>query len=45
MVFLMSDESRFITGAEIPIDGGQSSGGSAKYLTDAVRTAERPRAG
>jgi 3alpha(or 20beta)-hydroxysteroid dehydrogenase len=37
MVFLMSDESRFITGAEIPIDGGQSSGGIAKFLSDAVR--------
>ncbi len=37
MVFLMSDESRFISGAEIPIDGGQTSGGIAKFLSDAVR--------
>jgi 3alpha(or 20beta)-hydroxysteroid dehydrogenase len=37
MVFLMSDESRFITGAEIPIDGGQTSGAIAKVLSDAVR--------
>lgn len=37
MVFLMSDESRFITGAEIPIDGGLTSGGIAKILSDAVR--------
>lgn len=37
MVFLMSDASRFITGAEIPIDGGQTSGGIAKFLSDAVR--------
>jgi 3alpha(or 20beta)-hydroxysteroid dehydrogenase len=37
MVFLMSDESRFVTGAEIPIDGGQTSGGIAKFLSDAVR--------
>jgi 3alpha(or 20beta)-hydroxysteroid dehydrogenase len=37
MVFLMSDESRFITGAEIPIDGGQTGGGIAKFLSDAVR--------
>jgi 3alpha(or 20beta)-hydroxysteroid dehydrogenase len=37
MVFLMSDESRFITGAEIPIDGGQTSSGIAKFLSDAVR--------
>jgi 3alpha(or 20beta)-hydroxysteroid dehydrogenase len=38
MVFLMSDESRFITGAEIPIDGGQTSSGIAKFLSDAVRS-------
>jgi 3alpha(or 20beta)-hydroxysteroid dehydrogenase len=42
MVFLMSDESRFITGAEIPIDGGQTSGGIAKFLSDAVRPPEDP---
>ena len=40
MVFLMSDESRFITGAEIPIDGGQTSAGIAKFLSDAVRPPE-----
>jgi 3alpha(or 20beta)-hydroxysteroid dehydrogenase len=40
MVFLMSGESRFITGAEIPIDGGQTSGGIAKFLSDAVRPAQ-----
>jgi 3alpha(or 20beta)-hydroxysteroid dehydrogenase len=40
MVFLMSDESRFVTGAEIPIDGGQTSGGIAKFLSDAVRPPE-----
>ena len=39
MVFLMSDESRFITGAEIAIDGGQTGGGIAKFLSDAVREA------
>jgi 3alpha(or 20beta)-hydroxysteroid dehydrogenase len=37
MVFLMSDESRFVTGAEIAIDGGQTGGGIAKFLSDAVR--------
>ena len=42
MVFLMSDESRFITGAEIPVDGGQTSGGIAKFLSDAVRPPEDP---
>jgi 3alpha(or 20beta)-hydroxysteroid dehydrogenase len=41
MVFLMSDESRFITGAEIPIDGGQTGGGIAKFLSDAVRGVSR----
>jgi len=42
MVFLMSDESRFVTGAEIPIDGGQTSGGIAKFLSDAVRPPSDP---
>lgn len=41
MVFLMSDESRFITGAEIPVDGGQTSGAIAKVLSDAVRGDQR----
>jgi len=39
MVFLMSDESRFISGADIPIDGGQVAGGVAKFMSDAVRRA------
>ena len=37
IVFLMSDESRFINGADIPIDGGQYAGGTAKFVSDAVR--------
>jgi 3alpha(or 20beta)-hydroxysteroid dehydrogenase len=37
MVFLMSAECPFLTGAEIPVDGGLSSGGTAKALSDAVR--------
>ncbi|HTT28173.1 MAG TPA: SDR family oxidoreductase [Solirubrobacteraceae bacterium] len=37
MVFLMSDECAFLTGADIPIDGGLSSGGVAKSLSDALR--------
>jgi len=37
MVFLMSDESRFINGADIPIDGGQVAGGTAKFMSEAVR--------
>jgi 3alpha(or 20beta)-hydroxysteroid dehydrogenase len=40
MVFLISDESRYITGAEIPIDGGQVAGGIAQFLSDAVRPPE-----
>jgi len=39
MVFLISDESRFISGADIPIDGGQFAGGVAKFLSDSVRSA------
>jgi 3alpha(or 20beta)-hydroxysteroid dehydrogenase len=39
MVFLMSDESRFMSGADIPIDGGQVAGGIAKFMSDAVRRA------
>ena len=34
MVFLMCDESSFISGADIPVDGGFSGGGSAKALSD-----------
>ncbi len=37
MVFLMSDESRFLSGADIPIDGGQVAGGIAKVMSEAVR--------
>jgi 3alpha(or 20beta)-hydroxysteroid dehydrogenase len=37
MVFLVSDESSFITGAEIPVDGGFASGAAAKCLSDAIR--------
>ncbi|HLH67449.1 MAG TPA: SDR family oxidoreductase [Candidatus Dormibacteraeota bacterium] len=37
VVFLISDESSFISGAEIPVDGGQTGHGGAKSLSDAVR--------
>jgi 3alpha(or 20beta)-hydroxysteroid dehydrogenase len=37
VVFLISDESSWISGAEIPIDGGQASHGGMKPLSDAVR--------
>jgi 3alpha(or 20beta)-hydroxysteroid dehydrogenase len=36
IVFLISDASRFISGAEITIDGGQVAGGLAKYMSDAI---------
>jgi 3alpha(or 20beta)-hydroxysteroid dehydrogenase len=36
ILFLMSDESSFITGVDLPIDGGQSRGGAAKFLSDAL---------
>ena len=39
VVFLVSDESSFISGAEIPIDGGQWAHGGAKSLSDALRAA------
>ncbi len=39
VVFLISDESSFISGAEMVIDGGQTGHGGAKYLSDAVRAA------
>jgi 3alpha(or 20beta)-hydroxysteroid dehydrogenase len=37
VVFLISDESSFITGIDIPVDGGQFGHGGAKFLSDAVR--------
>jgi 3alpha(or 20beta)-hydroxysteroid dehydrogenase len=35
--FLVSDESSYLSGAEIAVDGGQSSQGGAKALSDALR--------
>jgi 3alpha(or 20beta)-hydroxysteroid dehydrogenase len=37
MVFLMSDVSSFVSGIEIPVDGGLSGGAVAKALSDAAR--------
>jgi 3alpha(or 20beta)-hydroxysteroid dehydrogenase len=36
VVFLLSDESSFITGAEIPVDGGLTSHGGVKSVSDAL---------
>jgi 3alpha(or 20beta)-hydroxysteroid dehydrogenase len=37
IVFLISDESAFISGAEIPVDGGQLAHGGMKAQSDAMR--------
>lgn len=37
VLFLLSPLSGFVTGAEIPVDGGQSGHGGAKSVSDALR--------
>ena len=39
VLFLLSEESSYLSGLEIPVDGGQTAHGGMKVLSDAVRAA------
>jgi 3alpha(or 20beta)-hydroxysteroid dehydrogenase len=42
VVFLISDEASFISGAEIPVDGGMTAHGGVKSISDAMHTGSQP---
>jgi 3alpha(or 20beta)-hydroxysteroid dehydrogenase len=42
VTFLLGDEAAFVTGAEIPVDGGAGSHGGAKSVSDALRPSYLP---
>jgi 3alpha(or 20beta)-hydroxysteroid dehydrogenase len=42
VTFLLSDAAAFITGAEIPVDGGAASQAGAKPVSDALRPSYQP---
>ncbi|WP_328458892.1 hypothetical protein [Amycolatopsis sp. NBC_00438] len=39
---MLSDEASFVSGAEIPVDGGLTAHGGVKSISDAVRSADPP---
>jgi 3alpha(or 20beta)-hydroxysteroid dehydrogenase len=39
VLFLLSDQSAYLSGLEVPVDGGQMAHGGMKLLSDAVRAA------